>query len=360
VASTDDEPGAEAEATDLARLSVIQAVRSDGFAGVERYICETANGLAGRGHRVVVVGGDPTRMRHELCDEVLHHPASSISQVTRALLGHRGADVIHAHMTAAEGAAWLARPLQRAPVVATRHFPGGRGTGAPARLLARMTSRAICRDIAISQFVADGIDGPSVLIPNSVPDQAQATLESPTVVMLQRLTTEKDPAVGIRAWASSSLGSRGWRLVVAGVGDLRPSLIDLVHDLGVGSSVEFAGLVSDTDRLLDGSSMLLAPAPAEPFGLSVVEAMSHGVPVIAAGGGAHVETVGEDGILFDPGDAEAAANALAALAGDRARRLRIGGRLRDRQRRLFALPHHLDRLELLYREVIRESARRTR
>jgi glycosyltransferase involved in cell wall biosynthesis len=88
--------------------------------------------------------------------------------------------------------------------------------------------------------------------------------------------------------------------------------------------------------------------------------MSHGVPVIAAGGGAHVETVGEDGILFHPGDAEAAANALAALGGDRARRLRIGGRLRDRQRRLFALPHHLDRLELLYREVIRESGRRTR
>ena len=37
-------------------------------------------------------------------------------------------------MTAAEAAAWLARPFQRAPIVATRHFPGDRGSGTVARL----------------------------------------------------------------------------------------------------------------------------------------------------------------------------------------------------------------------------------
>ncbi len=103
--------------------------------------------------------------------------------------------------------------------------------------------------------------------------------------------------------------------------------------------------------LLAGSSVLLAPAPLEPFGLSVVEAMAHGLPVVAAGGGAHLETVGEDGLLFPPGDAPAAAAALARLGGDPALRRSVGDALRHRQQDRFTLTGHVDRLERLYREV---------
>ena len=47
-------------------LSVVQVVRSDAFAGVERYLCQVANGLDSRGHHLTVIGGDPDRMRAEL------------------------------------------------------------------------------------------------------------------------------------------------------------------------------------------------------------------------------------------------------------------------------------------------------
>jgi glycosyltransferase involved in cell wall biosynthesis len=343
-----------------AQLSVVQVVRSDAFAGVERYICQVANELVGRGHHVVAIGGDPDRMRTELRSEVAHHPATSVGQVARALCGQRSADVVHVHMTAAEAAAWLARPVQRAPIVATRHFSGDRGRGTLARLLTRVTSRPLSRDIAISRFVADSIDGPSVLLPNGVADQPQASLDSHTVVMLQRLTPEKSPEVGLRAWSASGLGAKGWRLVVAGVGDLGDSLRRLADQLAITDSVDFVGLVTDTDRLLDESAVLLAPASAEPFGLSVVEAMAHGVPVVAAEGGAHVETVGEDGMLFPPGDASAAARALVALSDDLELRRRMGGRLRERQQARFSLPRHVEALEGLYRQVIAETAARRR
>jgi glycosyltransferase involved in cell wall biosynthesis len=246
--------------------------------------------------------------------------------------------VVHVHMTAAEAAAWLARPVQRAPIVATRHLAGDRGSGTLAQLLTRVTSRPLSRDIAISQFVADSIEGPCVLLPNGVSDQPQAALDSHTVVMLQRLTPEKSPEVGLRAWSASGLGATGWRLVVAGAGELDGSLRRLADQLGISDSVDFTGLVTDTDRLLDESAVLLAPASAEPFGLSVVEAMAHGIPVVAAEGGAHVETVGEDGILFAPGDANAAARALVTLSDDLDLRRRVGGRLRDRQQARFSLP----------------------
>ena len=231
-------------------LTVVQVVRSDGFAGVERYICQVSNALAGHGHHVVVIGGDPARMHSELADGVQHRAASTVAGAARALVARRHVDVVHAHMTAAETAAWLARPVQRSPIVATRHFADHRGSSGPARLVARMVSHSIAVDIAISRFVADSLDGPSVLIPNGVPGQEQATLRSPTAVMLQRLTGEKSPELGLEAWAQSRLGARGWRLVVAGRGDRADALVQLARQLGIGASVDFVGHVADTDRLL--------------------------------------------------------------------------------------------------------------
>jgi glycosyltransferase involved in cell wall biosynthesis/GT2 family glycosyltransferase len=343
-----------------ASLSIVHVVLTDVFAGVERYVCQVANQLSSGGHRVTVVGGDPFRMRAELVGHVRHHPAASILDGARALTHERHADVVHVHMTAAEGAAWLARPVQRSPIVATRHFAQDRGSSRVARTLARITSRPISRDIAISRFVADSIRGPSVLLPNGVLDQAPAEVASSTVVMMQRLETEKSPEIGVRAWASSGLGTRGWRLVIAGSGHLQPSLRALARDLEVDDSVDFTGQVTDTDQLLAASSVFLAPAQAEPFGLSVVEAMAHGLPVVAANGGAHVETVGEDGFLFPPGDAESAARALIALSNDIDLRRHMGARLRKRQQEMFSLCRHTEHLELIYRDVIGGAGRPAR
>jgi glycosyltransferase involved in cell wall biosynthesis len=334
------------------RLAVVQVARSDSFAGVERYICEVSAALALRGHRVAVIGGDPERMRAEMPAEVPHRAASTVGQTALALLALRDVDLVHVHMTAAELAAWLVHPVVRSPIVATRHFASARGNSPATRMVAGWASRSIARDIAISRYVAEGIGGPSELIPNGVAERPQAPLDARVVALLQRLDPEKEADVGLRAWAESGLAEQGWRLVVAGSGELAGELVRLAGDLGVSDSVEFAGWVRDTDAVLAGASILLATAPGEPFGLSVVEAMAHGVPVVAAAGGGHLETVAEAGVLFPPGDAGTAAAALAELGGSRTRRLKMGGALRRRQQELYSLDRHVDRLEQVYREVV--------
>ena len=102
-------------------------------------------------------------------------------------------------------------------------------------------------------------------------------------------------------WAKSRLADGGWRLLIAGSGSLETPLRELAKALGVEDCVSFLGHVADTDSLLRDAAVLLAPAPAEPFGLSVAEAMAFGVPVVAARGGAHPETLGPDGRYFEPG-----------------------------------------------------------
>jgi len=337
---------------DRTGLRVVHVVVTDNFAGVERYICQVANGLAARGHEVEVIGGEPDRMAAELSSSVAHRPAGTLPRATLALAAARGADVVHVHMTAAEASAFLARPVDRAPIVATRHFAADRGSSPVRRASARVVGRAIAVDVAISEFVARSVTGPTTLIPNGVVAHPQADLTSTVVVMLQRLDHEKQPDVGIRAWAHSGLADRNWKLVVAGDGVLRPDLEALVERLGCGDSVEFLGQVADTDALLAGASVLLAPCAVDAFGLSVVEAMSHGLAVVAAAGGAHVETVGDAGILFPPGDADAAGASLLQIGTDPALLHSTGAALRERQRERFSLGLHLDRLESLYRSVV--------
>jgi len=331
---------------------VVHIVVTDNFAGVERYICQVANGLAARGHQVDVIGGAPVRMRAELDHTVAYSPAATLIEGTRTLVATRGADVIHVHMTTAEASAYLAHAIDDAPIVATRHFAADRGSSPVRRTLARITARPIVADVAISEFVGRNVTEITSLIHNGVAEKPQAPLEAPVVVMMQRLDDEKAPDVGIRAWDRSGLAEHGWRLVVAGSGVLRTDLEYLVDRLDCRDSIEFVGQVADTDGFLAAASVLLAPAPAEPFGLSVVEAMSHGLAVVAAGGGAHVETVGETGLLFPPGDIDAAAAALRRLVDNPELLRSIGHALRYRQQERFSLAMHLDRLEALYRSVI--------
>jgi glycosyltransferase involved in cell wall biosynthesis len=196
-----------------------------------------------------------------------------------------------------------------------------------------------------------------VLIHNGVAERPASALEEPRVLMMQRLESEKEPEVGVRAWARSGLAQRGWRLTVAGEGRLMDALRVLADDLAVSKSVSFVGWAADTDSLLGGSSIFLAPSPVDSFGLAVVEAMAHGIPVVAARGGAHPETVEADGFLFPPGDVDSAAERLVALAEDPARRCAEGERLRLRQQELFSLERHVDALEELYSSVLQRQLR---
>ena len=96
---------------------------------------------------------------------------------------------------------------------------------------------------------------------------------------------------------------------------------------------------------------MVAPAPEEPFGLAVVEAMAHGIPVVAAAGGAHLETLGTDGLLFAPGDVSGAASLLRRIAEDVSWRREVGAKLRSRQELLFSLDTHASKLEAIYASV---------
>jgi len=99
--------------------------------------------------------------------------------------------------------------------------------------------------------------------------------------------------------------------------------------------VELPGYVSAEARLawFHRAIVFVTPSHAEGFGMPALEAMTLGVPVIAADRGALPEVVGDAGYLFDADDPEALATALADLLASPARRTRMSedGRRQARQ-----------------------------
>jgi glycosyltransferase involved in cell wall biosynthesis len=323
------------------------------FAGVERYVSYTAPALAKHGWDVTVIGGDRARMEAALGD-VAHVPAASTGAALAALLRFDRSVIVHAHMTAAETAAVAARVARRFPLVVTRHFAARRGSSRFGRLAAPLIRSAVSQQISISDYVAAAIGEPSVTIRSGVPDDdSSPTGTSRTILMVQRLEQEKRTEDAVRAWAASTLPAAGWRLVVAGEGGEHARLTALAGDFGVRESVDFLGARDDVDALMRGASLLVATTPIEAFGLSVVEAMAKGLPVIGARGGAHLETIGSVSTrwLYEPGDHAQLSSMLEALATDPAERVRYGEALRAHQRRELSLGAHVARLEAAYDNV---------
>jgi len=117
------------------------------------------------------------------------------------------------------------------------------------------------------------------------------------------------PGKGIETLVESlpiilSRSHRQVRLTIAGDGPLRCALEARAEELGVAHYVDFQGQVENMSDFYSELDLFILPSESEGLGLVLLEAMSHGVPVIAADNTAMVEVCdrGRAGALFKTGD----------------------------------------------------------
>ncbi|WP_427383675.1 glycosyltransferase [Janibacter sp. G56] len=344
-------------------MRITHVVATANFAGVERHVAVLAAAQHDAGHTVTVLGGDVDRMVAAIDRPGVGVIAvDGVDDALRRLSGPVGrrADVVATHMTAADIAASLSPGLIGTPIVSTRHFAAGRGSSTGAKAASELAARRIHAEIAVSAFIAAAIpEEATVILPGVAnrPPGRPARGRIDVVLMVQRLEAEKDSAIGLSAFATSGLTERGWRLAIAGDGSLRSELESRAAELGISESTDFLGHRDDIADLMDKAAIFLAPAPAEPMGLSVLEAMASGLPVVAAGAGGHLESVGPvpGAALLPVGNPTAAGALLADLAADPDLRDAYGAALRERQRTAFAISTQAEATEALYRHAIAEA-----
>ncbi|MDD0857168.1 glycosyltransferase family 4 protein [Arthrobacter alpinus] len=216
-------------------------------------------------------------------------------------------------------------------------------------------SRGVNRFIVMSEFAmktmeTSGIKRDQIVIkPHFIPhpDKVRQTAGD-YGLYLGRLSIEKGADLLIDAW-----NPENGRLLIAGDGPMRQELQDRAR--AHGSSIEFLGNLprEEAMELLTSARYLVNPSRAfETFGLSVVEAFAHGVPTIVPGHGVFPEIVrnGVNGIVFESGDVQSLARAIAELS-DPATSEQMGVAARQDYIDRFTPEQNLVQLEQIYHAV---------
>ncbi len=259
----------------------------------------------------------------------------------------RPAVVLSMHAVTAPAAA----VLRRAGARSAQYFHAEE-IGARPRL-ARFAAEQADLSIAVSSYTeglvrGTGARGPLAVIPNGVElpaDPSPLPSDRPTFVTIARMQERyKGHDVLVRALALVRAKVPDVRWVVIGDGPLRPGVEQMARAHGVIDACRFLGTVPDAERdawlrrarLLAMPSRLPARGRAgEGFGIAYLEAGAYGKPVVAGNVGGALDAVagGETGLLVDPLEPVAIAEAIASLLldGELAARLGAAGRARAEQ-----------------------------
>jgi glycosyltransferase involved in cell wall biosynthesis len=223
----------------------------------------------------------------------------------------------------------------------------GRPSGKPwiLRVLLRYAMRRADMVCATSAFLAEqagqfcppgkpvrrtpfGVDT-GLFRPAEPPGPQRAGAPSFRIGFVKALHPKYGPDVLLRAMPAILRDCPDARLVMAGRGPMRARLEALAAELGIAHAVELPGFVAHQDLpgLLRSLDVFVNPSACqESFGVSILEASACGLPVVATrvGGVPEVCLDGQTGILLQPGDSQALADAIVGLARRPEERLRLG------------------------------------
>ena len=107
--------------------------------------------------------------------------------------------------------------------------------------------------------------------------------EESDIIFVGRLIKEKNGALLIRAFYSLSTQYKNTRLVIIGDGPEREVITSLIHDFSLNDKVSLIGFTDEHDDLiarLKSSKVFVLPSTREGFGISALEALACGIPVV--------------------------------------------------------------------------------
>jgi glycosyltransferase involved in cell wall biosynthesis len=143
--------------------------------------------------------------------------------------------------------------------------------------------------------------------------------EQPAVAWIGALQRVKNPDLLADAWRVAAARTSAARLVVVGQGPLQPVVAKLARDVPARVRLTPRLAPAEVARLLDDSTLLAVSSASEGYPRVIMEAFARGRPVVATrvGGIPDLVETGTNGVLVEPGDAEALAAGLVRVLEDR-------------------------------------------
>ena len=240
-------------------------------------------------------------------------------------------DIIHAHDWLTYPAAIMAKEISGKPLVvhvhATEFDRSGEHVNQAVYDMERRGVHAADRVICVSRLTRRivinryGVDPSKVFVVHNAVEPREkkiypekALKDKKIVTFLGRITFQKGPDYFVEAAKKVLEKMPDVHLVMAGKGDMYLGLVERVAQLKMSSRFHFTGFLNhfETNNLYGMSDIYIMPSVSEPFGITPLEAMRTGVPVIISKQSG-VSEVLENAIKIDFWDVDALANCIIGL-----------------------------------------------
>lgn len=348
------------------RILLVQPAVAPEKGGAQGVHAALAVRLAKHGHDVHLVGEYervPALWARLSASEVtvhqrrLHGGGIGGARWLRGVLRSVRPDIVQSALRPADVATALARIGLGVPhvVLVQERLPTATDEAAPSRMKSLVHRLALRRADAVtgtSEFAREAVArfarldrAHTGVIPNGIDLQRftestvpPAAIEgvpegAPVVLVVGRLSPEKRPLLAIEVAERLASLLPEARVVFAGDGPMRPDVEAAIAASRARDHIVLLGARSDVPALYRRAAVLLHLCAVEGFGLTPLEAMASGVPVVATGAGGVADIVrdGVTGVLVpvEAAEAEQLATQLASLLADGPRRQRMGAAGRE-------------------------------
>lgn len=366
------------------------------YGGSGAVATELGIALAARGHEIhFITYRQPFRLPEFLPNVYFHevdvgryplfeYPPYDLALAVRmheAVMMHR-LEILHCHYALPHAtSAWIAREMLRAQkrdvkVITTLHGTDITivGQDPSFNAITKFSIERSDRLTAVSDFlrqetytafgcsscdvgVIHNFIDPSIYNRDAHPHLLRQQLGTEPIVMhisnFRRVKRVRD-VLGIFARINKSLPS--W-LVMVGDGPDRADAEDETRRLGLEDRVHFLGKIDNVAPLLASADLFVLPSASESFGLSALEALASGVPVVGTNAGGMPEVVrdGETGFLRAVGDISGMAEAGLSILADRTRWKTMSELGAADARSRFSLDAIVSKYEHLYTTSLADS-----
>ena len=239
-------------------------------------------------------------------------------------------------------------------------------------LIARWQRRALLgadRVIAISESIrqellALGVEPTRIrLIPNGVdiPTKTWQAQSAHLYAAVCVANLSQQPLKGldvlIEAWGMVVRERKSIRLAIGGKGD-STVLVKLASECGVAEYVDFLGPVQDVGSLLQQAEAFVLPSRVEGMSNALLEAMALGMPCVATAVSGSVDLIDHErsGLLVQPANARALADAILYVLGSASLRAKLGQAARRHAQAHYTTDMMLQRYRKVLAELVKEPA----
>ena len=355
--------------------------------GVTSYVLSLSKTLAQRGHRIIVASGGgqledrvnalggahwraPLSTRVEFSPQVF-----AASRTLARQLQQEPVDLLHAHTRVGQVVADRLSRRCHIPYVTTWHgfFRPNLGRrlwpclGDATIAISEPVRRHLVQDFHVPServhLIPHGIDPAPFEAPadpaaqQRLREQVGIPCSGPVVGAIARLVPSKGVDHLVRSFIQVRASLPKTHLLIVGDGTQRSALESLVRTSGLEGAVHFAGTLPETRVALSLMDVFVfLPAQQEGFGLSLLEAIASGRPVVAVRRGGGAAWVLEDsgiGALVEPDDPASLGQAVVQLLRDGEAACRQAGAARAVVKERYSLARMVDQVEGVYRQLVR-------